>query len=718
MGQYDAMRSTGNANLIGENGNIIEFLERPVQIAAFRITTSSPNIQPVYITKLGAQQSLKGFDFPLMALTEPKKEKLNYFRWFRADVLLRLMINANPFIGGKLLVTIAPYDAFVTPAHSISRKGRRGITSYPCTEIDIQTATATEITIPWMCRKECIDLLDYSDEDWRNVTAHIWLQSPLLAADNQPTTSVSVQVFASLRNIELKMPTPYKCSFAPKAVLQMNYGSKKTASKTEAPGPITKLASTVSTVASHLTKIPLISEIAAPVAWAADIVGGITSIFGWSRPIEGRTMPVTNIPGRAFTSFVAGDAGVVLGANSDNSLAVSNDNTNVDIDEMEIGYICARPGMINSIIWKSSDDFGHFLGSNFVGAHPTDSYYTDDDKRVICDPLLGDYVINGFKLYRADTCFRISLVKTKYHVGRLEVSFLPFESPADDLDTSNAYREIFDISDRDEILFTVPYFSQDVMRWTRNGTSGTYGILAFRVITPLSAPDTVSPNIYINVWKWYENVAVAGPIARDFKVTIEEEPTVLKAVLQVNAEREMTSEKIVFGKMNSPETLMDSCKAVSGEMIVNLRAATRGCRIQDELVDTSVPIKISSDLPGYLGVCASIFRFYRGGINIKAISTNKMPFFSTLVDEDSDTFGAYSNAPSHFTDPTITPIHEISIPYYETCRRMPTNFVVEGRNTVIFTGIGGKPQLTLMYGGKDDLEFNYLVGPPLMSDFA
>jgi len=683
---------------IGDVVTIKTFLKRPVQIWSSRLTSSSPVIKGLPALGNDYQMPVKSFTFPRDAMTMARKEKLNYYRWFRTDVVVKVELSANPFVAGKVFVTLSPNDRLRVDSQRIYRKGRRGLTSYQSLEIDIREATSGEMRIPWCSRAEALDLNVYEPTDWDAACVDIWLLTPVEVATNSPDASIGIQVFCWLENVDLRMPTPLR------AVYQ---------GKRETPGPIQQVSSGIKNVSSKLEKLPVVGTVASTVSWASDLVGGVASIFGWSRPNDSSKSIVVPVPAHGFNNFVSSDNSVVLGMSSENSIAEQDNNASEDVDEMSVDYICARPGVVGVFPWKTSDPPGNlFTVMNGPGM------YEETIPGVVpvaCDSTCGDYLINKFRLYRADTHFRISIAKTQFHVGRLEI----FWSPVGNIDdTSNAYREIVDITNRSEIHFTIPFISRTVMRYAYNGLEDAeYGRLYVRVLTPLNAPETVSQTVNIVVWKHYTNVALSGPLGFSWPLYVR--PTDAKK------QGDKPNDFICFGNENDFDTNLSATKTVGGEMCVSLRQATRGFR--RTLVDKPVwKTNLSNDHGGYLAVCNNLFSFYRGGLSFKFVA--RTPVLQSVLDDNTNsqvTLFSQRHLPSHFTVTNTTPIHEVTVPYYSTYRRAVTDEDIDPLvNTQFpnlrlfsdekYTPVTTEDSPVTFVAAKDDFNCSFLIGPPVV----
>lgn len=697
---YDVLSSSSShISDLDTVSTIKNFLARPSEIYRGRISGSSPVLLPLGALGAGTQTSFAHFHFPYDAMTNTKLKKVSQFRFFKADVRLRILISANPFIAGKLYVTIAPNNWITEEINSIRWKGRRGVTSYPGKEIDLQTATATDMLIPWCSIKECLDLTEYDVADWSSCRVDIWCLTAPLVASNTPVQTVPIQVFAHFENVELKVPTIYD------AVLQIN----------EAPGPITQVATSVSGIAQILE--PHIPKIATPIRWFSNLVSGVASNFGWSRPIDGKIISVTNIPGRGLNNFSATDQSVVLGMSSDNYVENSVANLNSPDDEMSVEYACRRPCLVQTANWTTGDDYGTTLVSQPVGPYAYGDQHSLPSGLNVVDMGVGDYVIEHFGYFRADSHFRISVVKTKFHVGRLEVVYVPRAGAvlSNTDDTTDMYREVFDITDHTDIHFVVPFNATKMMIKTGSGFETEQGRIIVRVVAPLNAPETVTQSVAIHVWKWYENVAVTGTLGHLWypwgHVDAQD------AVLQINTERTSQEKFVALRNENDAMTGMNVCKVVGGETCVSLRAATRAYRRMD-LDVALVAARPSRAAGGYVAMCSNIYVYFRGGMGYKFIRETAGHLFTTLS-EDIATHDK-RHLPTHYTHSSVTPVHEVVVPFYSEYRRQVCNAVSSllpyfQPYIEIYDEKDEAPNVISFAGGKDDLDFSFLIGPPILN---
>lgn len=756
---------------LDEIASIIRFLERPAEIAQFTIDSSNfTRLNPfASATGYALQPSVAQYNLPRDIMRKGfKNNKLNNFEWFKADMVLRFMINVNPFVAGRLWVCFSPKDDELETVCTIGYKSRAAITSYPGVEIDLQNNTAAEIRIPWCSQYDALSLTDPTVEDFITTQCYVYAISNLLAPTG--SAAVPVTVFGHFENIELKGPTPRLVS----ALFQAKGVANKEQQPREARGPITEIASGIATAGEFLKDVPVIGGVASTVGWAANLVSGVASIFGWSRTVKGSgSEPFVNIPGRGYTSFKAEDSAVVLGMANDNQIGELDINFMQNVDEMDIQHICGRPALVSAVNWLTDSIQHAVISVQPVGPVVDSGRSTDwtigSSTYTVFDLSLFELMATKFAMWKADLHFKISLVKTAFHVGRLEIFFVPGKVISDEdartYDTTNTWRHVLDITEQNEVEFIVPYMHKNVM--SRCGLSpigdnratnvdGLPGSLVVRALTPLSAPSTVAPSIQVNIWKWATNVVFACPMSMglevpplpppertsaQFQCNYEEEATsssaditktVVKVVREISAmwqinvqNTPMVAQTVAFGHPNTEQNSLNSAQTVAGEMVTNLRQAIKSHRRFDfEIKDkTLLNTNLIGGFGGFVGLCANIFSFYRGGLSFKlvpnTIETDRKYVSTTLVRVSGNTPISFDN-PEHITYTDLTPFHEVQVPFYVVSRRGLCNKKSASTDAVMSTQLSpgvyvstDSASLRMYVAGKDDLTFGFLIGSPI-----
>lgn len=138
------------------------------------------------------------FTFPTSILNKSLNivRKISGFTYFKADVKVRVMVNAQAFSQGKLWIWFSPYElgnGTQTSANNLAAK-----TGYPGVELDVASGVPVEFSIPY-----CAPNSHYTLTSGEGTMGDLFLTvlSPLTISD------ASIAVFAWFENIDLTMPT-------------------------------------------------------------------------------------------------------------------------------------------------------------------------------------------------------------------------------------------------------------------------------------------------------------------------------------------------------------------------------------------------------------------------------------------------------------------------------------------------------------------------------
>lgn len=174
---------------------ILDILSRPVLLtdaSSFWSTSKPANSYPTDAV------SNSVFTFPNSILNKSVNivKKLSGFTYFKADVKIRVMVNAQAFSQGKLWIWFSPYELGAgtqTSADNLAAK-----TGYPGVELDVAAGVPVEFSIPY-----CAPNSHYTLTSGEGTMGDLFLTvlSPLTISD------ASISVFAWFENIDLTMPT-------------------------------------------------------------------------------------------------------------------------------------------------------------------------------------------------------------------------------------------------------------------------------------------------------------------------------------------------------------------------------------------------------------------------------------------------------------------------------------------------------------------------------
>lgn len=422
--------------------------------------------------------------------------KLEGFGLVRGTAVIRVVINANPFQQGKLILAFAPGASSTNPVTHLFRT-RASITQLPNVEIDCRDAAAV-MEIPYIAPTEYYSLHSGDDYGWG--LYELLVLAPLQVGSGGETT-VDWTMYIHFTDVEMAAP------IAPQSTGNVRGGSrprksKMVTSRTEATsiaegGPISSALMVAANVAGKLAGIPSISAIAAPASWMARGAAGVASWFGWAKPLDDRPVSKVsrlNLPGMSNATGVSGASN--MGLYHDSSLAVLDNMVGNDLDEMSFNYLKVRKAYVGDVQWTTSNGVGDLILTSSTDL-PGESYTTPEGDVLLYLPPYA-YISKFFRAWRGSVVYTFKLVKTDFHSGRLSVTFTPFPSN-EDPSLSNStlcLREIIDVRGKSEFSISVPYLLHTA--YQRVGVPS--GTLSIRVLNELRAPTTVSTSITMLIY--------------------------------------------------------------------------------------------------------------------------------------------------------------------------------------------------------------------------
>jgi hypothetical protein len=564
---------------------IHDVLQRPVLIHQGEFTTTFAPIQ---------------FVFPNAIFEDSKNviSKLDYFTYFRANICVRILINATPFMSGRYWFFFAPYNSKCgRPAQAKGIAGQTdtvlaNCTGYPGVEIDLASNSPVEIEVPY-----CSPLSHYNLVN-SFATMGECILLPINSIQDGTSTipagsGATFSVYAWFKDIHLSMPTSAKTRVPITAVAQVATEEEATSDK-----PISTVADSVASTASSLGNLPVIGPAAKAISWAARAISGGASAVGFSKPISlDPISTLANTPAKGYSHAVGVDSSVKLCSMPDNGLPSRSGLFSSGVDEMDINYIASKSCLVVSPIpWKDTEAplARLYFGAVAPGICP--KVNTSDVRGVLNTTTLG-YLSSMFRYWKGGLKYRITCSKTAFHSGRIRVIF---HAGVDDItyvsDVSNAYNWILDLSVSSELEFTIPYVAN--VPW-RKVALGAYdssafgpedtktGILEIQVLTQLRRASTsVADNCPLNLWiSGAPDFALSVPDSGRFipmtpYVTPPTPPPTVRAQVFNDTEvsidhREQETDTSVKFFPCPPTSLVGHHELSIGEKISNLRQVSR-----------------------------------------------------------------------------------------------------------------------------------------------
>nr|WPV63186.1 MAG: capsid protein [Wenzhou bat dicistrovirus 6] len=502
--------------------SIIDFLSRPIIISSGTwLNTNARGFQ------------LYTANFPEALISNVMyQEKLKGFVGLRATLCVRVQVNSQPFQQGRLMLQYFPYAQYMANRATMVNYTLTGRSGCPRTDLDLSVGTEIDLCIPYVSPHLYYNLITGQGSFG---SIYLVVYSPLL--DSTTATGVEYTVWAHLENIVLQYPTgapiytgstPNKFTLIDKISSAISIDSiKKIIKDYNIFSPDTIYAqSELEFLQEHaapsagfgqiaeglntLSYIPIIGNLFTRPAWITAKIGNLLRLFGFSKPtITGIISEMRNRTSPRMANFDGSDTSHKLSLASDNAIETAPGLAGTDIDEMAINRIISIPNFWNNFSWSNTATAGTVLWQENITPYLIRPYSATVDNRFICTHL--GYLAQCFGLWRGSIVYTFKFVKTKFHSGRVLISFIPFyyvESTTITPDVAKCYKMVVDLRTSTEVTFTVPYVSSRPWMFsaslkdtyiTDNYWNSSTGSIRIQVLNELRSVSTVSSSIDVLV---------------------------------------------------------------------------------------------------------------------------------------------------------------------------------------------------------------------------
>lgn len=428
----------------------------------------------------------------------PAFAKLQGFMAFTATFCFRLVVNAQPTQSGMLMLNFRPdeededsksfrfWNKTTDPAYQLAR-----VSGCPNATLSLASASQCEFRVAY---RATIPLCDVSKGEFGKLDLRVL--SVLMGPDNNQAVSYSLYMW--LEDLRTYGTQPYN----PPAALFARTQGKTVPSAVEAAkkGDISRIADTVGSVASALTAVPVLADIAGPVSWAAKGVSSVASLFGLSKPHD-----IT--PSQAMTINPYKDFAHGAGANSCESKLTLNDTSELSVralgaveeDEMNIKYLTNIPIYMSNRTWKTTDAVDKVIFSAPVAPQYLISRSSVVSGKSVTVHTTLSYLALLHRYWRGSIKFTFNIVGTKFHAGRLRATFTPASSYTPAEQHQYTYSKIIDIQDADTFTLTSPWVKELPLRSTDRlaNYEAVEGFLTLSVEDQLVANSTCAQQVDI-----------------------------------------------------------------------------------------------------------------------------------------------------------------------------------------------------------------------------
>jgi hypothetical protein len=488
-----------------EDLSLGRFLARPTLIDT--LTWSTSDISGIKTT----------FDPWTAFLSSPAiAKKIDNYAFLRGNLHVKFLVNGTPFQYGSMRFCYSPLGSESKYRFNTTSSLTDLITysQFPGVFISPQANAGGEMTLPFFWTKNWLDITSATTVARMGKFTSV-IFAPLQLAVSGSTTSVTVRTYAWMTDVQLMGST-----------IQLSLQGDEYGQ-----GPISLPASAIAAAANVLSNVPIIGRFARATEMGAGAISKMASLFGYTNvPViaDVHTYVPQNAPQLASTQI--GQPIQKLTVDPKQELSIdSSFNSLGPADELSLSYLKKKESYFGSSSWSTSDTVGTQifncrinpqLDSNITLLN---SSSTPVGVRSYQVPL--SYFGRLFEYWRGDIKIRVKVICTKYHKGRLKISYDPvFDISGSDPDENVVYTQILDIGEHDDVTFNIPYHQPEGWRrvdrdvgtnWSPGNTLGARsgfdnGILTFRVLNTLTAPSTSSVNLLFFVSAG-DNFEFAGP---------------------------------------------------------------------------------------------------------------------------------------------------------------------------------------------------------------
>lgn len=713
--------------------SIKSFLQRPIRLSTFSWTTSATAATSLYTASLPAD----------LIATPVIKEKLAGFLGLRANVKVRVQVNAQRFQQGRLILCYFPMEtqfAVIQPGRADNTFSKLvGVTQLPHVDLDISSDTEMTLEIPFTMPVSFYDLHQGTPDFGK---FNLIVYSPLISPTGTPT--VDTTVWAYLDDITLFWPSattgdlfaaPHSVTLGKRKKLPMTPPEGEI--RASSPGPVERVTNVIGKSLGTMPAIPILSDFVAPLTWVNNIVNGVASVFGWSKP--------TYDKGATFTSLVTAsrmanadthDMSQKLAVFVNNSVGVLPGFAGTNKDELDIRAVACRRAYLDNASWSTSQ----LVGAVVYGVSIQPDLFGTNISDTLFYPTPAAYCASMFSYWRGSVDFVFKFVKTDFHSGRLMFVFNPGGNIADWARTNYCYREIIDLRESSEFTVRVPFANY---RPYLNANESTGSAILY-VLNPLVATGTVSNSIQLIVEVGFgPDVEFAIPRFRG-QIRLSAPPPPGFAEPHIGDLSNTTDSDLLAMDGSSPSQQVQTSTFCIGEKLTSFRQLIKRFArygLDHTVVADNFSILNTNVIYGdgascdYLSLVGSMFAYWRGSTRAKCILPPSIgnSRIRLWVDTVSNIWSTVPYTPGNNSVTTsdvlqlipISGVIEVEVPQYTKCHAyVPWGISVDSAaspytspNSLFIDVPTGTPITTYRAAG-DDFDCGMFIGCPMLQFVA
>lgn len=496
----------GQVNLLSND----DFFSRPIILSSFSLLLDSP---------------FNGF-FKVWDLytSDPRvRAKLKNWSYLKGNLHVRIAISGTPFHYGTMLASYQPYPLRNTTLQQLltgvaNPTFRPLIMNYlsqakGAVMMGIGENAPVEYVCPFISPKPSHRLFNSSStvisaadsyEDLEDAgSLFFYSQNDPKSASSSPTNP-TVVLTAWMTDVELGVPTATRIDVPSQS--HVGPDERKV-------GPVERISTNIAQISGALTAVPAIAPLATASRSIFSGLASLSSIFGWSYPIEEeknlryRPNPFANAShsiGSSTAKKISLDPKTELGS-------VAPWYTDGD-DELTIRHLASRPSLLTKFSWAFTSPYATVLWRSKVTPFLMTNF--EIVGRGYHMPTAMGYAASPFAYWRGTIKFTFDIVVSKNHSGKLYVRYEPNLSQSAlislNMTWNTNFVQIVDITNTRRITMSVDWASP--RPWQKvGGTEDTMYGDAF------DASDVEFCNGYIEVGVY---TGLQSPVADDVEVNV------------------------------------------------------------------------------------------------------------------------------------------------------------------------------------------------------
>lgn len=487
------------------------------------------------------------------------KKKLDNYARIRCRLHLKFVLNASPFYFGSMRACYTPLnDGREIPKFNAQLTQQVILSQMPGTYLEPARSTSEELVLPFLWPKNWLDVTEVLDfENMGTITYELYAQ--LRSANGVSTASCRVSCYAWAEDVELAGLT--------------TVGSLQSDEYAEGAGPISGVATAVANVANVVSDVPIIGEYARATEMGANMIAGVASLFGYSNtPVVDDVKPMQNKSFHAFSNSETSMPIDKLTLDPKNEVTIDTHavGAGTDVDPLLIVDWGKRESFVQGTAWSQAQGLNAILWTA-----PVTPVVAQEDVGTYRSTLAhtpAGYVSRLFSKWRGAVTYKFRFVKSKYHTGRVLISWDPCGTPSLDSETTT-YTRLVDLQMEDEVSITIPYKASATWSNTRfvsNNYSDTTtpsitydpdahnGVIQMRVQNTLTGP---AANASLDI-------LVFTHMGDDFELAVPNELPTQYCMFEVQSAEVV--DNIVSG--SGAPTTIGNASITTGENVVSLRA--------------------------------------------------------------------------------------------------------------------------------------------------